>query len=99
MSDTRFDDFVSVLKAKLKAENLSTSYFHYNTMSDGTVNFMYKDWQIGRVYFGKKVSRMQIIDDDKVEWVNNKSLDYYISRIPKWIEYVKHLEENENFLK
>ena len=103
MSDTRLDDFVSELKKQVKSAGLNINGLRSSTMSNGMVNFMYKDWQIGRVYFRKKVSRMQIIhsegDRNAVKWLNGKPFDEYLSHIPECGEYAKHLEDTEDFLK
>ena len=86
-----FNDFLNVLQDKIKVARLFPKYLTYNTMSNGIVNFTYKGCQIGRIYFGKKTSKMQIINSLNVIWIENKSFEEYIQNIDKWIAYAKHL--------
>lgn len=98
--------FIKELTTKVDQAGLDKEQIIYNKANDGTINFLYKNFQIGRVKFGKKTSKMQFItskailvksefgdyydfDNGSVEWVQNESLDFYISSIEKWIDYTK----------
>ena len=63
-------------------------------MADGTMNFQYGDAQIGRVTFGKRSSRMQVLSSDYVEWMYNKTFDEYVKLLDWWIKYTKELEDH-----
>ena len=67
-------------------------------LKDGTYNFMYEDIQIGRIKFGKKSSKMQILTNNDITWIENKTLDTYIAYLDKWIEYIKEINSiTENY--
>lgn len=89
MNDGRLNDFVTVLKEKLTEAKLDTGLLEQETLSSGVVNFTYNKLQIGRIYFGKRSSKMQCITNDTVEWTENESFETYVSKIGKWIEYLQ----------
>lgn len=88
MNDTRLNDFITILKKKITKAGLNLELLEQNTLSDGVVNFSYDGMQIGRIYFGKRTSKIQVIFSDNVEWFNNKDFDFYVSKIDLWIEYL-----------
>ena len=104
MSDTRFDDFISELKRQMRAENLSEKNLAHNKMSDGMLNFTYKEIQIGRIYFGKRSSKMQLTKTtlkkehnvlmpySDVKWLSNEPFEKYLSSIGIWIEEMKTID-------
>lgn len=53
---------------------------------------MYEDLQIGRIKFGKKSSKMQIITKDNVIWLENEPIEVYLENIERWIEYIKEVK-------
>lgn len=77
-----------VIEAGLVEDDLSI-----DQLKDGTYNFMYKDMQIGRIKFGKKSSKMQIITKDNVVWLENESIEIYLENIDRWVEYIKEVKE------
>lgn len=87
--------FLSKLNVKLTATNHSTELLRHNTMSNGVENFEFKNWQIGRVYFGKRTSKMQILTEDSVVWIENKTLAEYVENIDKWISYIDAIENSD----
>lgn len=92
-----FSVFTAELEKKLKAENLPTRNLSVNFLSNGIANFTYDGFQIGRIYFGKRTSKMQIIDSESVIWLENEPLENYIANIDKWIKYI--IDVREEFLK
>ena len=77
-----------LIEAGLVADDLSI-----DQLKDGTYNFMYEDLQIGRIKFGKKSSKMQIITKDNVIWLENEPIEVYLKNIEKWINYIKEVKE------
>ena len=102
--DTRLDDFISELKRQMKAEKLSEKNLAHNKMSDGILNFTYKEIQIGRIYFGKRSSKMQLSKTTlkkehnvlmpyfDVKWLSNEPFEKYLSSIGIWIEEMKTID-------
>ena len=88
-----FEEFLQVFLEKAKKEKINTSRIRWNRMADGTMNCQYGDCQIGRVAFGKRSSRMQILSNDYVEWVYNKSFSEYVQYLDWWIKYCKYLDD------
>lgn len=76
-----------VIEAGLVEDDLSI-----DQLKDGTYNFMYEDLQIGRIKFGKKSSKMQIITKDNVIWLENEPIEVYLENIERWIEYIKEVK-------
>lgn len=77
-----------VIEAGLVEDDLSI-----DRLKDGTYNFMYEDLQIGRIKFGKKSSKMQIITKDNVIWLENEPIEVYLENIERWVEYIKEVKE------
>lgn len=77
-----------VIEAGLVEDDLSI-----DQLKDGTYNFMYEDLQIGRIKFGKKSSKMQIITKDNVIWLENEPIEVYLENIERWVEYIKEVKE------
>lgn len=76
-----------VIEAGLVEDDLSI-----DQLKDGTYNFMYEDLQIGRIKFGKKSSKMQIITKDNVIWLENEPIEVYLENIERWVEYIKEVK-------
>lgn len=76
-----------VIEAGLVEDDLSI-----DQLKDGTYNFMYEDIQIGRIKFGKKSSKMQIITKDNVIWLENEPIEVYLENIERWVEYIKEVK-------
>ena len=63
----------------------------YDVLKDGTYNFTYNDYQIGRIKIGKRSSKMQIVTKNLPIWLENLTMDEYTNNIDKWVEYTKEL--------
>ena len=81
------------LETKLIEAGLVEDDLSIDQLKDGTYNFMYEDLQIGRIKFGKKSSKMQIITKDNVIWLENEPIEVYLKNIEKWINYIKEVKE------
>lgn len=99
--------FINELSAQIEKAGLDKEKVRYSKFSDGTINFLYESYQIGRIKLGKKSSKMQIISSTaalvhseygedyyswtpaSVEWIENESLEFYLSKIEKWVVYAK----------
>ena len=93
MEENSFNFFLKSLKDRMIYENLPVDKLSYNKMSDGVINFTYDDYQIGRVYFGKRTSKMQLIDGKKVIWLVDRPFNEYLTDITFWIKYIKLLDK------
>ena len=92
-----FTTFTAELQKKLSAEHLSPRNLSVNFLSNGAANFTYDGFQIGRIYFGKQTSKMQIIDSESVTWLKDEPLETYIANIDNWIKYI--IAVREQYLK
>lgn len=94
VEEISFDRFLATFLELAKKEGINTRKIRWNKMADGTMNFQYGDAQIGRVTFGKRSSRMQVLSSDYVEWMYNKTFDEYVKLLDWWIKYTKELEDH-----
>lgn len=86
------EKFIEQLKNELQEANYDTAKLKYDQLKDGTYNFSYNEFQIGRIKFGKRSSSMQILTKDFVSWLKNETMEIYLSNIKQWIEYIKEVE-------
>lgn len=86
------EKFVEQLKSELQEANYDTAKLKYDQLKDGTYNFSYNEFQIGRIKFGKRSSSMQILTKDFVSWLKNETMEIYLSNIKQWVEYIKEVE-------
>lgn len=86
------EKFIEQLKSELQEANYDTRKLKYDQLKDGTYNFSYNEFQIGRIKFGKRSSSMQILTKDFVSWLKNETMEIYLSNIKQWIEYIKEVE-------
>ena len=73
-------------------EKIDTEYLSIDRLKDGTLNFCYKDCQIGRIKFGKKSSSMQLLTAGNVDWLHNKAMQEYVDNVDIWADYTKGIE-------
>lgn len=91
-NELSIDEFIKHLKDKIKNAGYNLHQLKYDIHKDGTYNFIYKDFQIGRVKFGKRSSKMQILNGDSVLWLENEDMETYIVKMDLWIDYIKSIE-------
>jgi len=89
--DVKMLVFFENLKCELQMACLDVKKLKYDVLKDSTYNFTYENKQIGRIKFGKRSSKMQIITLTTVTWLENLTLEEYISNISKWVKYIKQL--------
>lgn len=66
--------------------------FRLNRLGDKTLNVRYIDYQIGRIKLSGRKTKMQIlIYLDDLEWIEDKSIEYYIEQLPKWFDYLDRI--------
>lgn len=85
------DDFIKAVNKKFIDSGLNIDTLKYDVLKDGTYNFTYNDYQIGRIKIGKRSSKMQIVTKDLPIWLENLTMDEYTNNIDKWVEYTKEL--------
>jgi|GEM_PF-796217 len=59
-----------------------------NRLSDKTLNVRYISSQIGRIKLHGRKTRMQILTEGEVKWIEDKPLEFYIEQINEWIKYL-----------
>lgn len=92
------ENFYNVLKQRVLEAGFNDNNLSIDQLKDGTYNFAYEECQIGRIKFGKRSSKMQIIDADNVTWLENQPIETYIENIAKWIEYIRFIKaEREKY--
>ena len=80
--------FINQFYDKVKSDKF-VSGISSDRKSDGTLNFMYKGMQIGRVRLQGKKHHMQILVSlDKVKMIDGE-LEDFIPYIDDWIKYIK----------
>jgi len=98
LEDTAINEkqFLDSLYEKLEHENFVLSNLKWNRLSDKTLNITYSDCQIGRINLLSRKTKMQILSDRCVHWLENQPFDIYIQKQDKWIEYLKTLRLRHN---
>lgn len=98
-----FSDSAKKYKAnaeeKLFIENLAREMLNKNALqhlkidrrSNGLLNFQYKTMQIGRINLRSKPTRLQIVSQYDVRWLERLSVRECIRKIPEWMEYLDYL--------
>ena len=83
--------FLDSFFKKLEQNNLKQSLLTWNRLSDKILNISYNGSQIGRIKLTGRKTKMQILTDESVTWIESQSLDAYIQEQDKWIEHLKSL--------
>ena len=83
------DDFINAVNKKFIENGLNIDNLKYDVLKDGTYNFTYNDYQIGRIKIGKRSSKMQIVTKDVPIWLENLAMEEYINNVEKWVKYTK----------
>jgi len=83
--------FLDALCFKLEYSNFDLSHLTWNRLRDKTLNIKYKDWQIGRINLVSRKTKMQILADMNVLWIENQPLSVYLDEQSKWVEYLNAL--------
>ena len=93
LSDEAQDEryFLDLLCEKLKIEGFKLSLLKWNRMGDKTLNVTYNKYQIGRIKLLGHKTKMQIIYNDGVRWIEDEPLEIYVQEQGRWIEYLKTL--------
>ena len=94
LKNLSIDDFINAVNTKFNNNGLNISNIQYTVLKDGTYNFTYRSSQIGRIRIGKRSSKMQIITDYTVNWLENLTMQEYINNIDKWVQYAKTLGDD-----
>ena len=94
--DLSIDNFLNELNEKFINSELDVNNLKYDVLKDGTYNFTYFNYQIGRIKIGKRVSKMQIVTESLPIWLENLTIEEYINNIDKWIEYAKRFNNTNN---
>ena len=91
-------DFIKAFLNILKPYGLDTA-IRYNRMSNGVLNFTYKNMQIGRIKLrGKKMNIQVLYDASKgweVKYFDVTSLEDATIHIDEWVEYLQFLIKDE----
>lgn len=84
------DLFFKTLYAVLMAENIPI--MERRKMSDGTWDLTIKHCQFGRVKFSQSGHSIQILyKNGRVQWKEKKTIQFLLSVIPKFVDYIKQL--------
>lgn len=87
----KLEIFMTALDEKVSAIGINPDDVFCNEMADGTMNFTYHGCQIGRVKFGRRSSKMQVLTHKDVKWISNQPLSVYIENLDFWLKYLKTL--------
>ena len=90
------EHFIKSLVSLLYEANISPKEIYIERMSDGTLNFTNNIAQIGRIKLQGRATKMQVLRGQSgVDWYENKSLDFYIDQLPKWVKQIKYNRKGE----
>uniref|UniRef100_UPI0022E7C138 hypothetical protein n=1 Tax=Weissella confusa TaxID=1583 RepID=UPI0022E7C138 len=61
------------------------------------LNVRFVNYQIGRIKLVGNKTKMQIpLDLENVEWIEDRSLVYYIEQLPRWFDYLDLITDDMN---
>ena len=83
--------FIDILFRQLESQQ--KRYINIDRKSDKTLNFCYKDIQVGRIKLQGKKNNMQVLfpNSDKVSWFEGTYWDY-IEAQKYWVAYLGYLK-------
>lgn len=81
--------FFKNLTKNLSQQGIDPHLLRLNRLSDKTINVKYTDYQIGRIKLTGRKTKIQILRFNTVSWIENKSLDEYLTLSDQWIRYLK----------
>lgn len=82
---TFFKAFVNVASQR----GYNPHLFRLNRLGNKILNVRYVNYQIGRIKLVGNKTKVQILTDlENVEWIEDRSLAYYIEQLPRWFDYL-----------
>ena len=97
-------DFFKIVYDKVLRTGNNPALLKLNRLSDKTINVQYIDMQIGRIKLQGRKTKMQILitngitqgelDVYDLEWIENRTFDFYIESIERWMNYLLTILKN-----
>lgn len=88
LSDIEIKFFKNLTK-NMQQQEINPHLLRLNRLGDKTINVKYINYQIGRIKLNGQKTKIQILRFDTVRWIENKTLDEYLTLSDQWVRYIK----------